>query len=141
MTQVIFEKALLSLFIPLFSSFLCFIFCFVRQHVIGTGEAGFQDGKSTAAKFFSPQGVECDETNIYVADTGNHALRQINFEGDHVKVTTISGTGRQGTDITGGKTYTDQELSSPWGLVLSKTPDGQSCCQLVLALCDKKRKG
>ena len=96
----------------------------MQQHVIGTGQSGFQDGASDQAKFSSPQGVACDDTSIYVADTGNHALRHIIFEGNQTKVTTLAGTGHQGTDKSGGKSYTTQELSSPWDLVMSKTLDG-----------------
>ncbi|GFR66407.1 NHL repeat-containing protein 2-like [Elysia marginata] len=103
----------------------------VVKHVIGTGQVGFQDGSAKTAKFSSPQGVACDKTNIYVADTGNHALRQIAFGNGQIKVTTLSGTGHQGNDKNGGKIYSAQELSSPWDLVCSKTPDGEAPLLLV----------
>ncbi|KAK3766019.1 hypothetical protein RRG08_002262 [Elysia crispata] len=103
----------------------------IVKHVIGTGQSGFQDGASDQAKFSSPQGVACDDTSIYVADTGNHALRHIIFEGNQTKVTTLAGTGHQGTDKSGGKSYTTQELSSPWDLVMSKTLDGGADVLLI----------
>ncbi|RUS85841.1 hypothetical protein EGW08_006393 [Elysia chlorotica] len=103
----------------------------IVKHVIGTAQSGFQDGDSDHAKFSSPQGVACDNNSIYVADTGNHAIRQIVFEANQTKVTTLAGTGHQGTDKIGGKTYTSQELASPWDLVLSKTPDGNTDVLLI----------
>ncbi|GFO25865.1 nhl repeat-containing protein 2-like [Plakobranchus ocellatus] len=98
----------------------------IVKHVIGSGHMGFQDGAFESARFSSPQGVVCSKANIFVADTGNHALRQIIFEGDQAKVITLAGTGFQGNDKEGGKTYTDQELSSPWDVLVSKTPEGSA---------------
>ncbi|MEY4244206.1 MAG: hypothetical protein RLZZ245_1791 [Verrucomicrobiota bacterium] len=42
------------------------------------GSAGSVDGTNAAARFLSPQGVAVDASgNVYVADTGNHAIRKI----------------------------------------------------------------
>lgn len=68
--------------------------------------------------------MTCDQGCIYVADTGNHCLRQIDFNVS--KVTTLSGTGKQGVDHEGGKLAREQEISSPWDVILGTTPDGQS---------------
>lgn len=60
--------------------------------VAGTaGFGGNTDGFATAARFNSPSGITLDASgNLYVADTGNHAIRLINTVGS---VVTIAGTG------------------------------------------------
>lgn len=37
-------------------------------------------------------------------------------------MTTIAGTGKQGNDKVGGKFGTEQELSSPWDIVIGPSP-------------------
>ena len=59
----------------------------------GFGE-GFADGEGTAARLDTPSGLAVDSTgNLYVADTGNHAIRRITPLG---RVSTIAGTGVAG---------------------------------------------
>jgi sugar lactone lactonase YvrE len=53
------------------------------------GNAGSADGNGAVARFWNPQGLAVDGTgNIYVADTGNNAIRKISPMG---QVTTIAG--------------------------------------------------
>jgi sugar lactone lactonase YvrE len=66
-----------------------------------TDEAGLPigalvDGPANAASFNNPQDLTMDrEGNIYVADTGNHAIRKISPDG---KVSTVAGNGVLGSD-------------------------------------------
>ena len=58
------------------------------------GVEGFQDGQGAAARFNTPSGLALDTVgNLYVADTGNHAIRKVTPAG---VVTTLAGTGRPG---------------------------------------------
>ena len=41
------------------------------------GVFGSADGTGSAAKFFSPQGLTSDGTNLYIADTGNRTIRKV----------------------------------------------------------------
>ena len=52
-------------------------------HSIGGGmdhSAGFADGNFETARFNSPQGVSYRNGKIFVADTENHAIRQVHKE-------------------------------------------------------------
>jgi len=83
----------------------------IRQIVIATGavttlagtagSTGSTDGTGTAARFYYPEGITTDGTNLYVADTGNSTIRQIVIATG--AVTTLAGTaGSTGsTDGTG----------------------------------------
>jgi len=55
------------------------------------GQRGFVDANAGAAKFDSPHSLAVDAlgNNVYVADSGNRAIRRISASGD---VTTIAGT-------------------------------------------------
>ena len=58
------------------------------------GREGFADGKGEAAAFHTPSGIALDHLgNLYVADTGNHAIRKIGPDGT---VTTLAGNGAPG---------------------------------------------
>ncbi len=55
---------------------------------------GFQDGVGTAAAFHTPSALAFDhEGSLFVADTGNHAIRKITKDGT---VTTLAGNGTPG---------------------------------------------
>jgi RHS repeat-associated protein len=62
----------------------------------GDGTAGFQDGTGGAARFNAPQGVAVDnQGNVYIADTGNSAVRVVNAAGE---VRTLAGDGTVGSN-------------------------------------------
>jgi DNA-binding beta-propeller fold protein YncE len=82
--------------------------------VIGTGEAGLQDGDFATAQFFRPQGLTLIGNTLYVADTENHAIRQINL--DSQTVITVAGTGKQTFNYSDSGPGPDMDLNSPWDL-------------------------
>lgn len=45
--------------------------------VVGCGEAGLKDGNFNEACFSSPQGIIYHNNHLYIADTGNHAIRMV----------------------------------------------------------------
>ncbi|MGJ9418075.1 NHL repeat-containing protein [Massilia sp. CMS3.1] len=58
------------------------------------GREGFADGVAAAAAFHTPSALAIDRLgNLYVADTGNHAIRKITPSGS---VTTLAGDGQPG---------------------------------------------
>jgi len=68
----------------------------VRQY--GSDSAGFIDGNGPMAAFDNPQGMVLADDFLYVADTGNHAIRRIHLRSNDV--VTIAGTGNAGTSTT-----------------------------------------
>ncbi len=59
----------------------------------GTGTRGFMNGPATSATFRNPTAIAvASNGSVYVADTGNNAIRQITAG----SVTTLAGTGSQG---------------------------------------------
>lgn len=89
---------------------------------IGGKESGFIDGDFQTTRFNTPQGLAfLNENILFVADSENHAIRQIDLKLGVVE--TISGTGKQGNDKIGGKIGTEQEISSPWDVVVYQTKD------------------
>jgi len=76
---------------------------------------GFDDGPAAEASFSSPQGVVAAGDTVYVADTGNHAVRIIDLATD--TVSTLAGTGAKGWPPVGGA-IDGVSLNSPWALAL-----------------------
>ena len=63
----------------------------------GSGNPGYWDGRSQDSGFSDPQGITIVKDMVYVADTGNHAIRRIRLlNGD---VETVVGTGVLGHDL------------------------------------------
>ncbi|KAK7259004.1 hypothetical protein RIF29_24598 [Crotalaria pallida] len=79
-----------------------------------SGEEGLQDGSFDDATFNRPQGLAYSPKKniLYVADTENHALREIDFVDE--KVRTLAGNGTKGSDYIGGGKGDTQLLNSPW---------------------------
>ena len=65
-----------------------------RFQLLAGGLEGLADGQGSAAKFNTPSGIALDtQGNLYVADTGNHAIRKISTQG---LVSTLAGNGSPG---------------------------------------------
>lgn len=61
---------------------------------IGSEKKGFEDGDFESASFNSPRGMLYYNDKLFVADSGNNALREIDFKTG--KVTTLVGSGQKG---------------------------------------------
>lgn len=83
----------------------------------GSGVEGSANGTGAAASFRFPRGVATDNTNVYVADTLNHAIRQIVISTG--VVTTLAGT--VGTSGLANGTGVAALFSTPNGLAVSGT--------------------
>lgn len=84
-------------------------------NVIGGLKDGFLDGGFEDVKFNAPQGTAwISPSKLYVADSGNHAIRLIDLKAK--QVSTAVGNGLQGSDLVGGARGRLQSLNSPWDL-------------------------
>lgn len=82
-------------------------------HVFGGNEAGLRDGTPQEARFSAPQGLSFGNGGLYVADTGNHAVRFIDL--GKQTVATVAGNGQMGRQrINGEADATRIGLASPW---------------------------
>jgi hypothetical protein len=81
----------------------------------GSGTPGFADNTGTTASFASPEGITFDGSSLFVADTGNHAIRKLTPVGTVGEVTTLAGDGTSGflDNAAGGSA----RFSSPVSLV------------------------
>ena len=85
------------------------------KQVIGSGEEGLADGDFATCSFNHPQGMALDSETLYVADTENHAIRQVDL--DNGTVETVAGNGNQGNISEGRGEGRTKELCSPFDLV------------------------
>lgn len=88
----------------------------LRQFGIGT--ADMINGGMEEAAFNRPQGLAIEREFLYVADTGNHALRRVSLLSGHVD--TLCGTGRAGDPLEGPlANYWDSALNHPTDIAIS----------------------
>lgn len=99
---------------------------FERDHgeivrVFGSGEPGLRDGAASEAQFQHPRGMSLrgnvQDGLLYVADTGNHAVRAVELANGSVR--TVAGTGEKahGGRYSLGKP-TETPLRSPWAVLV-----------------------
>ena len=87
------------------------------ERTFGAGRAGMEDGPANEATFDSPQGLTSDGDRLLVADSENHAIREINLNtGD---VSTLAGVGQQSMRYHSGGAPLEVALNSPWDLTIS----------------------
>lgn len=81
------------------------------------GTSGSSDGTGGSARFYKPSAITCDGSNLYVADTFNHAIRKVVISTG--AVTTLAGlVGSNGsTDGTG----TAAKFNYPGGITCVET--------------------
>lgn len=82
------------------------------------GEVGYRDGSGRKARFFIPEGITTDGSNLYVSDTHNHSVRKISLR--NKVVSTLAG-------LSGSPGYLDEmgkkaRFSYPKGI----TTDGRN---------------
>lgn len=79
----------------------------------GSGVQGSADGNGTNAEFRFPSGISIDlQDNLYIADTENHTIRQINPQGT---VSTIIGKANESGNVDGF--LTRARLKLPQGII------------------------
>ena len=86
--------------------------------VAGTGVLGYSGdhGLATTALVNLPAGMAFDgKGNLYIADSGNHVVREVTPDGI---ITTIAGTGKAGSAGDGGQAQ-DAQLNSPQGVAVN----------------------
>jgi len=88
------------------------------QEVIGSGSVGFADGPFGDARFYRPQGMALGGNSLYVADTENHAIREVDLAGRRVE--TLAGVGKQAAWGEAGGAARETPLNSPWDVALDK---------------------
>jgi len=85
---------------------------------LGTGNAGYLDGRFDDAAFNDPQGMAITKDMLYIADRGNHCIRRVRLISGEVE--TLAGTGVQGYPP--AQEYeqpTAVALNSPWDVALA----------------------
>ena len=85
------------------------------REVLGSGAAGFADGGAREARFRQPQGMSLVGDTLYVADTGNHAIRAADLAAG--TVSTVVGDGQQDLEWDSAPGPLDgRRLNSPWDI-------------------------
>jgi sugar lactone lactonase YvrE len=85
-----------------------------RVTTLAGGTRGFADGVGAAARFDTPSGLAAaQDGTVYVADTGNNAIRRIARDGT---VTTVAGTGTAGFR---DGAASDAQFNGPVGVAVS----------------------
>jgi DNA-binding beta-propeller fold protein YncE len=85
---------------------------------IGTGAAGRVDGPFDRAEFDNPQGTAIAGDRLYIADTGNHAIRVASLASG--KVSTLLGTGEQAHAPIPNARGPAVALDSPWDIAIDQ---------------------
>jgi hypothetical protein len=87
--------------------------------VAGTGSSGSANGTGTSASFYQPNMITTDGTNLYVAEYGNHLIRQIVISTG--VVTTVAGIAGDADGGSANGTGTSASFSFPYGITTDGT--------------------
>ena len=86
--------------------------------VIGSGEQGFLNGVTSDARFSQPQGMALLAETLFVADTGNHAVRRVDLSSGIVS--SLVGDGHQDLEWNNVPGPLEgRRLNSPWDLQIA----------------------
>jgi hypothetical protein len=93
--------------------------------IAGTGSPSFggDENQATSAQLHGPTGVAVDSHgDVFIADSGNNRVREINTSGI---ISTVAGTGSCGKkkDLGNGGPATQASLCNPTGIVVDHTGD------------------
>lgn len=66
------------------------------MRTIGSGNAGYWDGKASEAGLREPSGLSIGKESLFICDTGNHAIRRVKLLVAEQNLDTIAGTGKIG---------------------------------------------
>ena len=93
------------------------------------GVPGFVNGTGTAASFRTPKGIATDGSFLFVADTGNHAVRKISIATG--VVITLAGTGTAGYANTAPATFNGPEGAAVIGINLYVADTGNHAIRRI----------
>ncbi len=86
--------------------------------IIGAGSMGLSDGRFEQAELHHPQGMALDGDRLYIADTGNHAIRCADLKS--WQLVTLAGTGAQSRERDAAPSPArGRALNSPWDVTLA----------------------
>jgi thiol-disulfide isomerase/thioredoxin len=86
------------------------------MEMIGSGKQGFVDGSFEVAAFYEPHGLALRGDDLYVADSKNNAIRQVNLKDRTIK--TVAGTGDLDYYFFEQKLDEPVNPNSPWDLLI-----------------------
>ncbi|MEO8512537.1 MAG: thioredoxin-like domain-containing protein [Ignavibacteria bacterium] len=88
------------------------------EEVIGSGTVGTADGTYSEAMFNHPQGIAFSNDRLYIADTENHLIREVDLISKQVK--TIAGLGYQSTEhgFISQSNALETAINSPWDITV-----------------------
>lgn len=86
------------------------------RRVLGNGISVFLDGPAGDACFSRPAGMDVHRGHLYVADTGNHAIRRINLRDGSVD--TVLGNGKPGIFHGAGDAGSPLALNNPMAVCM-----------------------
>ena len=104
--------------------------------IVGTGQSGYtgDGGPATSARLNGPRAVHVDSVfNMFIADTGNNAVRIVS--GHDWTIRTLAGTGSGGLS-TDGLWAVESRLNAPAGIAMASLRGGR---EIFIADKDNKR--